>query len=392
MKRGELKIGIVLSKTPAYSETFFVQKIIGLKAVGITPVLFVQSNRKAFSECEVKVAPKVNKRFRFMNPIRVALVFLKFALFYSGRLRRFLRFEKAVGRSFSQAVKNFYNNSHILQSKVDWVHFGFTTLAINSENVAKTINAKMALSLRGFDIDVYPLKHKDPYRLVWQSVDKVHAISDYVLQKAYQNGLSEQTDFNIIYPALEPSKFKLKNAAQEELTFLTVARLHWIKGLNYTLEALAMLKREGLQFKYTIVGKGELYESLKFAINQLGLEGDVKLVGEKSHSEILGYYRTNQFYIQYSLSEGFCNSVLEAQASGLVCIVSDVGGLVENIINGETGFTVEPYNSKILAEAIRTVINMDYEKLNAIKDNAVKRVEEKFNLSLQAEKSKAFYE
>ena len=57
-----MKIGIVLSKTPSYSETFFLSKIEGLKASGFDVTLFVQKKNPNFSLCKVKIAAAVNKR------------------------------------------------------------------------------------------------------------------------------------------------------------------------------------------------------------------------------------------------------------------------------------------------------------------------------------------
>ncbi|MBK7870836.1 MAG: glycosyltransferase family 4 protein [Saprospiraceae bacterium] len=56
------------------------------------------------------------------------------------------------------------------------------------------------------------------------------------------------------------------------------------------------------------------------------------------------YYEKADIYLQYSIQEGFCNAVLEAQAMGLLCIVSDAEGLPENILHGQTGWVVPKGN------------------------------------------------
>ena len=55
-----MKIGLVLSNTPQYSETFLISKIEGLQQQGFEVVLFVGKNDASFSLCEVKVQPKLN--------------------------------------------------------------------------------------------------------------------------------------------------------------------------------------------------------------------------------------------------------------------------------------------------------------------------------------------
>ena len=57
-----MTIGLVISNTPAYSETFFNSKIKGLKENGFKVVLFVSHNTNNFNLCEVKLAPKIYKK------------------------------------------------------------------------------------------------------------------------------------------------------------------------------------------------------------------------------------------------------------------------------------------------------------------------------------------
>src|SRR5690606_28909922 len=96
-----------------------------------------------------------------------------------------------------------YLNAHLLKANLDWLHFGFATMALGSETIAKAIGAKMAVSFRGFDINVYPIKHPECYNNLWKHVDKVHSISQYLLNKAISLGLSVETPFVIITPAVQ---------------------------------------------------------------------------------------------------------------------------------------------------------------------------------------------
>ena len=65
------------------------------------------------------------------------------------------------------------------------------------------------------------------------------------------------------------------------------------------------------------------------------------------------YLEKSDIYLQYSIQEGFCNSVLEAQAMGLLSIVSDANGLTENIIHNYTGWVVPKMAPKLLANCIK---------------------------------------
>ena len=71
-----------------------------------------------------------------------------------------------------------------------------------------------------------------------------------------------------------------------------------------------------------MVGDGELFESIKQHINQLGISDAVIMTGSKQNTE--DYYQVMDIFLFPSLWEGLPVSVVEAQANGLQCIISDV--------------------------------------------------------------------
>ena len=159
--------------------------------------------------------------------------------------------------------------------------------------------------------------------------------------------------------------------------------------MDYTLEALSIIKQQGVNFKYSIIGEGEQYEQLKYLIHQLKLSDCVQFVGKLTPKEVKSYYQKSDIYLQYSFKEGFCNAVLEAQAMGLLCIVSDVEALNENVLDSVTGWTVPQRNPIALAGKIIEVINLSQTEKQHISENAIKRVKSQFNLSIQ---NAAFYD
>lgn len=388
-----MRIGIVLSKPPSYSETFFNNKIKGLEESGINVCLFVQNNPNNYRLCPVIVAPKVTKGI-IGQGLKSFIVFLGL-LPYLQRVIKFVKLEKKTKRSWSQIIKNIYNNAHLLKADLEWVHFGFATMALQSENVAQAISSKMALSLRGYDVAIYPNKHPECYKTLWEKVDKVHYISNDLLLKAYNLGLQKEKTAVKITPAINVSFFKkdknVRNLNREHLQFLTVARLHWKKGLIDTLEALAVLKKKGVSFTYTIAGDGDDYERLSYAIFQLGLTKEVVFVGKKEPVEVVHLMTEADIYLQYSVSEGFCNAVLEAQALGVLCIVSNAEGLMENVLDGETGWVVSKNKPLLLAKKVLEILEFPNEKLDSIKQNALLRVNKDFNLNKQQDEFYNFY-
>ena len=387
-----MRIGLVLARTPVYSETFFLSKLKGLKASGFNITLFVQRKEQNFSLCKVKLAPEVNTQNSFVQFFKVCAVLLSLAITSTRQVFRFIKLERNANRSWPQIVKNLYNNAHILSFDLDWLHFGFATMALQSEHVAKAISAKMAVSFRGYDLDLYPKKHPKCYELLFREVDKIHSISKYLLQKGHQLGLPKDKPYKIITPAIDISRFKNgDHSIKEAKTFLTVARLHWIKGLEDTIKAMAILMQKGVDFKHIIVGEGPKYDDLQQLIASSGLTEHVFLVGRKPHGDVVDYMRTSEVYIQYSESEGFCNAVLEAQAMGLLCIVSDGGALPENVIDTKTGWVVPKKKPELLAKQILEVIRLPEKVKLEITEFAQERIVREFNLDKQQKAFAEFY-
>ena len=389
-----MKIGIVLAQPPSYSETFFNSKIKGLSEHGYIVELYVRQKSSEYKNCKVVTAPEVSKS-RIIQSFKTAFILISL-LPNLKRISRFIKLEKSAGRSSAQILKNIYTNSHLLKADLDWLHFGFTTMGLQSEHVAKSIAAKMAISCRGYDMDVYPLKNPNCYSLVWVNVDKVHAISKYMLTRAAGNGMLNATKTSIITPAINTSLFQDNIEKQIDKTkpirITTIARLHWVKGLDYTLEALVLLKAKGIKFNYEIIGEGSEYESLCFAVHEQGLNDVVSFTGKLSHQEILKKLEDSDIYIQYSQSEGFCNAVLEAQAMSCLCVVSDGGALPENVLNNEAGWVVHKRNPVALAETISRVLKMDHLALKATRSNARERVLKEFTIKNQIQSFIDFYE
>jgi len=389
-----LRIGIVLSKTPSYSETFFLNKIKGLLKSGLVVTLYVQKTNPDFTLCPVIVAPNVNKNNSVIQFFKMTFVLCRFLMRFPKRFFDFIRLERQAQRSSFQMAKNMYNNMHLLQANVDWLHFGFATIAIQSENVSRAIQAKMGVSFRGFDIDVYPKNHPNCYNLLWKQVDKVHTISEYLLKEAYKLGLSTKTAYKIITPAIDVVQFHREEYlfSKDRIQIISVARLHPIKDLKFSIDAMAILKKQEPDFQYHIIGDGPEAEELQEQIIRLELHNHVKLLGRKEPNEVLDALKQSDIYVQYSASEGFCNAVLEAQSVGLLCVVSNGGALPENVLHEKTGWVVPKKKPHLLAQAIRNIIHLPDADKKQISLVAQERVKLLFNLNKQQKLFIAFYE
>jgi colanic acid/amylovoran biosynthesis glycosyltransferase len=390
-----MTIAIVLPQPPGYSETFFRSKIEGLIVNGHQLILVTAATNKSFDLCTHVQHPKVYK-----NPIRqllsMLLVFVGL-LPYWNKVNRYINLERKEGTSFKRLVEKIYINASLLKLNADWIHFGFATMALDRETVPKAIKAKLAVSFRGYDIEVFPLKNRDCYQKLWAHVDKVHSISNYLLEKAFDLGLSKSANSEVIYPAVDFDFIKKIQLSSDtlgvKLKLLTIARLHWIKGIDDLIETAQHLKSKQINFEWKVIGEGDQKHTERYAyhIYKAGLQEQVLLLGKLSHAETLKELSTTELYVQTSLSEGFCNAVLEAQALGKLCLAFDAGALSENIDSNITGFLSPKGQPRLLAQKIIMVKQLTRQEKEQLIQNSISRVKENLNINKQKREFNLFY-
>lgn len=378
-------IGLVLSTVPKYSETFFRNKIEGLQKNGYNVILFVDYKNASDNDYDCKVVSGYNfNQGKLLTFWYSFLAITKSLVLHPSKSFKLFQLNKKDGIPISKNIRQVIINHFFFTENVDWLHFGFGMLSVQRENIAAAIKAKMAVSFRGFDLYLSPLKHPGCYDLLFRKDVKYHVLSQEMKNDLMKNDIRANR-IEVITPAINTEFFQnIQPFTQhKQIQLVTVARLHWKKGLEYTLEALAYLKEKGVDFHYTIIGDGEEKERLIFAAHQLGIIDNISFTGKLSQKELREKVIKSSIYLQYSIQEGFCNSVLEAQALGLMCIVSNAEGLSENVLNEKTGWVVTKRKPKLLAEKILYVIDLSDEKKQTIRQNAINRVKASFNLEKQ---------
>lgn len=384
-------IGLILNSAPGYSETFFRSKIRLLEENGVNVIVF--ANQSDAEEIEYQLVSGFNWSGNGLTKIGNLLISVFRLILSPLRALKLFQLNKKDGFSLKKNCLSLLTSAHILRHKPDWLHFGFATAALGRENLGRALSARVSASIRGYDMAVYPQKNADCYRLLWERIDKLHHLSDDLYALAIKENLSEKIAHQKITPAIDVSLFKGRvfQGFSEKLKLVTVGRLHWIKGFDYVLESLSLLVKNGVEFEYTVIGDGKDYERLIFACHQLGLENKVRFVGKKTPAEITETLRDSDIYLQYSIHEGFCNALLEAQAIGLLCIGSDGGAIPENIVHNQTGWIVPRRNPQSLAKQILEILSLPEDKLSQLSAAATIRIKSEFNHTKQKKELLNFY-
>ncbi|HJV90105.1 MAG TPA: glycosyltransferase [Holophagaceae bacterium] len=118
------------------------------------------------------------------------------------------------------------------------------------------------------------------------------------------------------------------------------------------------------EFHLRIAGGGEHYDELEADIRTRGLQDRVKLLG--SRLDVPRLLRAADALVLSSAWEGMPNTVMEAMASGLPVVATDVGGVKELLLEGETGFIVPPKDPTALAERMLQLMPLPADRIQAM--------------------------
>lgn len=134
---------------------------------------------------------------------------------------------------------------------------------------------------------------------------------------------------------------------------LAIGRLAFPKDFSGLLQALGALNRPDI---YTdIAGDGPERTALDGQIVSLGLEGTTTLLGTRN--DIPELLAASDLFVLSSTSECLPMSIIEAMAAGLAVVATDVGGVAELVVEGETGLLVPAGDHSALADAIAQLLD-----------------------------------
>jgi len=132
------------------------------------------------------------------------------------------------------------------------------------------------------------------------------------------------------------------------------ARLHRKNNHAALLQAFTGIASQWPSAQLLLVGRGPEEERLRVLGDRLGISARVRFVGE--HADVAPPLREMDLYAQSSVAEGMPNSILEAMATGLPVVATDVGGTSEAVVHGETGLLVPVGDPAALAAALAALI------------------------------------
>jgi glycosyltransferase involved in cell wall biosynthesis len=166
-----------------------------------------------------------------------------------------------------------------------------------------------------------------------------------------------------------------------------VARLAPQKGHATLLEAAPLVLERHPDVRFVIAGDGELLGELERQAARLG--DRVELLGERDDvPDLLASFEVFAFPSQF---EGLCLAVIEAQAAGVPVVATPVGGIVENVADGQTGLLVPPREAHALADAIVRLLD-DPVLARSLAERARPRVFERYSQERMVERTVGLFD
>lgn len=245
----------------------------------------------------------------------------------------------------------------------------------------RKVNMPYIICLRGSDVP----KYDQDAKLVNSIHSSIFPITHHILKNAHKviaNSISLRSlalnsfpdiPISVITNGVSHTIFKPnsnKKINTEVINALCVARLVKRKGVNLILHALECSELSNLNI--WIVGSGPDEKNLLQLAEKLGIKDRVKFIGREFSEQLAERYAKADFLIHAALTESFSMTLLEAMASGLPIIASDVGGIPELIEDNINGILFPPgdidaLRTAMVAMCVNTKLRSKFSENNRMK-------------------------
>lgn len=232
-------------------------------------------------------------------------------------------------------------------------------------------------------------------KMVFHRANGVHLLSSFNQEHLLKWGVDPEKIFvvprGVNIQSFSPNNGKILLKQQlgiknDETVILYVGRLDLVKGVDYLIKAASKILSDYDKVKFLIVGEG----SLKSKYEKISSELSDKIIFLGYRTDIPDLMNISDIFILTSLSEGACNAVLEASASGLPVIATAVGEVPEIISNAETGVLIQPKDVEGVVKSLKKLIENPFIAQKMGKQGR-KRIKEKYAEQIIYDKLEHFY-
>lgn len=369
----KLKIAYILSRFPAFSETFISNEIWWLRYHGYDVRIF-----SLLKPRDTLVQPQSKDLMQYVNN---SPPFLSREIFSAQLYYIFHRPLKYIQAGF-KTLRCTYREPHVLLSMVaifpKSVYFARQMEALGVERIhahfvwINGVGAMIISTLADIPFSLHPhafgLFQRDPVNTRHQLEDATNIFTITEYNRKFIASMSkkiQENDIIVNHCGVDIEKFepteRTRTGAQEPI-ILSIARLVEKKGIRYLIEACKILDEKNIPFTCSIVGDGELKDELEELIQKLELCEKVKLLGSLKQTELIDLFQSSDIFALPCVvakdgdRDGLPIVLMEAMAMSLPVISTATTGIPELVHHEENGLLVAPRDAVALAHALERLV------------------------------------
>lgn len=279
---------------------------------------------------------------------------------------------KSLGYKIFKKIDRYIEENDI---KFDIIHSYFLwNSGIVGAKLKQKYDKPLIVTGLGFDVYDVPFRGK-PYKekilYVLEQADQITTVTSK-MKKIMRNRLfvpdeklsvvPNGVDTDKFYPMDKEKARKRLGLPLNRKIIVNVGNLLPVKGQKYLVDSTYKLinKNKMDDLLTIIVGSGKNKKDLESKIQKLGLEHNVKLVGQRPHSEIPLWMNASDLFVLPSVRESFGIVQLEAMACGCPVVATKNGGSEEIIESDRVGILCETKDPYSLAKSIENALNITW--------------------------------
>src|SRR5881396_1464972 len=362
-----MRLGYLYSRYPVISQTFCDTEMLALERLGIA--LEIGSIYPPLTSLRHEHISRLRAPIHYAPPQTVLRICERNAK-TTGKWPRELvdRHERKYGPSV-KAEHRARNALHFAdlftRNGVDHFHVHFANRAAHTAMFLKAISGiPFSVTAHGQDF-MKDLGNDELLQEICAAAEFVAAETDYSRDLLRQRCPDSATKIHRVYNGMNLTRFPERHDEMPGDTvprIISIGRLVAFKGFEYLIDACAELARRGLNFTCEIIGDGPLRADLQARIKKLNLSDRVHLLGSLSQGAVLEKLWAADIFALASVTDAqgasdvFPTVIIEAMAAARPVVSTQLAGIPESVIPGETGLLVPPGDTMALAEALSRLI------------------------------------
>ncbi len=241
---------------------------------------------------------------------------------------------------------------------------------------------------------------RNSFNEIFRVADGIQAISTFLLSWGKELGY-RGTHGHVIpngvhidaytRPVTEEERLRTRSSfgfSGDAFILITSSRFVQKNGMRDVIDALKALPS---RVCFVLCGSGELEESIRKQVAQNGLTNRVLFKGFVQPTELPLLMKASDAFIRPSLSEGLGTAFLEAMAARIPVIGTDVGGIKDFLIDGETGFVVVSEDPQSIASAVHRAMALTSDEKNLLVNQCERMVRERYDWDLVATRMRELF-